>query len=432
MKTTQFKGYWNQLTVCSDKEEIGHLLQDSLRLSLEQVPLGLVPALNEVAAAERLSCVGTALPPLPISETAQMASCELISHIAQGPPSLLTTTSTHKDITKLVKRICSTFNQADIVVTVKNKNVGYKLVQALRDEGQNCWYMEKEYALKEGAPWPDHRIRIVRQDRLALWSLDLHRADIVVVTNAVDFVHNNYFCHHTEWFNSNKGTFFKQEARLVGVVDQDAHPRDMKLVYPVFGLRTFQLGAEGQGFIAPLVSWLSRTKQDNSFQRVGNDQSLRNWKEKTIWQNQQRNNFIVKQINAVRKELGSYAFVQERFGADTADALAVVVENSIHLTAFQAAMTVKGISCPVLTFEDIQENSSLPSVLVRADAGTGLLPIQVQEHPLVIFDVRDESPFLRRRAKLRNNDYQQHWHCGAKPFLEKWAWTTHKQNTKAI
>jgi hypothetical protein len=141
-----------------------------------------------------------------------------------------------------------------------------------------------------------------------------------------------------------------------------------------------------------------------------------------IWHNQQRNNFSVKKINEVRRELAGYAFVQERYGADTSDALAVVVENNIHLSALQEAMTVKGVSCPVLTFEDI-EKASLPSVLIRADAGVGLLPIRVQEHPLLVFDVKDESPsFLRRRYKLRNKTYQQTWHCGDKPFVEKWQW----------
>jgi hypothetical protein len=423
MKTAQYKGFWNQITVCSENvgnSEIVDVIKDSLGLSLEQVPLGLMPGVNEVFAAEGFPSVGTALPLLPGSETAQMASCELMSHIAQGPPSLVTT-SKHKDLTKLIRRICSTFPSADIVVIVKNKNVGYKLVQALREERQNCWYLDKEYALKVDQPWPNHRIRVVKQDKLALWSLDLHRADIVVVTDAVEFVHNNYLCNHTEWFNTFKGTFIKPEARLVGVVDEDAHPRDMKLVYPIFGLRTFLLGANGKAVLAPLVNWLSRTKQDNSDKRVGNDQSIRNQKEKMIWQNQQRNTFIVKKINEVRRELAGYAFVQERYGADSGDALAVVVENTIHLTAFQAAMTVKGVSCPVLTFEDIQNASSLPAVLIRADAGTGLLPIRAQENPVLVLDIKDEAPsFLRRRRKLRNNAYQKYWHCGAMPFVEKW------------
>ena len=385
MKTAQFKGFWNQITVGieqggQEQSLAVETIENSLGVPLERVPLGLVPALNELLVEQGLQVIGTALPPLTTSDSAQLANCEVLSHIAQGPPSLITTSS-YKDLTKLVRRICSVFASADIVITVRNKTVGYKLVQALRNDRQNCWYMEKEYAIKEDQPYPNHRIRVVKKDKLALCSLDLQRADIVVVTDAVEFVHNDYFCIHTEWFNTNKGTFIQPDARVVGVVSQDAHPRDMKLVFPIFGLRTFLLGANGKAVLAPLVNWLSRTKQDNSDKRVGDDQSIRNQKEKMIWNNQQRNNFILKKINEVRRELAGYAFVQERYGADTGDALAVVVENNIHLTAFQAAMTVKGVSCPVLTFEDIEKASSLPSVLIRADAGVGLLHIRVQENP---------------------------------------------------
>jgi hypothetical protein len=186
----------------------------------------------------------------------------------------------------------------------------------------------------------------------------------------------------------------------------------MKLVYPIFGLRTFQLGADGKAILAPLVNWLSRTKQDNSDKRVGNDQSLRNQKEKMIWHNQQRNNFSVKKINEVRRELAGYAFVQERYGADTSDALAVVVENNIHLSALQEAMTVKGVSCPVLTFEDI-EKASLPSVLIRADAGVGLLPIRVQEHPLLVLMLRTSlQVFLEGDI---SSEISHSWRSGSGP-----------------
>ena len=147
---------------------IAQIIQQTLGLESPHVPVGLIEVANDILVGAGIAPIGVACPAIPTSDSAQLAKCELLSHIASGPPSLITT-STHKDLTKLIRRICSVFASADIVVIVKNKNVGYKLVQALRNDRQNCWYLAKEYALKENQPHPNHRIRVVKQDKLALW-----------------------------------------------------------------------------------------------------------------------------------------------------------------------------------------------------------------------------------------------------------------------
>jgi hypothetical protein len=418
---------WNQLDALrglddSITDKVSKRISE-LGINPSQVGLGLLPAVNEILAQNGARPIGYRCQQLEIAPGAHWAPCEVLSQIAQGAPSLVTT-STHTSPTRLLQRICGAFPTADIVVLVKSREIGCSMVNSLRADGQNCWYMEKEYALREDQPRPNHRIRVVLQTELALCSLELHKADIVVVTNGVDFVRNNRFGHHTELFNPVRGTFIKPGARLVGIVPEDTHPHDMGLVYPIFGLRTYQLGANGLANLAPLVQWVSRTKGDQTDKRVGKDQSFRKRKEVMVWKNQARNNFIVKQGRPVREEAKGYPFVQGRFGPDTDQALAIVVENLIHKGAILEALASKGISCQVLTHEEIDGETCLPSVLIRADAGTGLLPIGAQEHPLLIVDVKDGAPsFIRCRYITRYNDCCRFWHAGPDPFAQKWLFT---------
>lgn len=414
---------WNQVKVLRemDNESSGCFatgIWDDLVVH-PTIGLGLLPAVNEILSQADTNPVGYRYNPLARSPGAHLAPCEALSQIAEGPPSLVTT-STHTNPTKFVQRVCSAFHTADIVVLVKNREAGCSMVEALRADGQNCWYMEKEYALKENQPWPNHRIRVVLQTKLALCSLQMHKADIVVVTDAVHFVHYDYFGHHMDLFNPARGTFIKPGARLVGIIPEDTHPHDLRLIYPLFGLRTYQLGANGMANLAPLVQWLSRTKGDQTDKRVGNDRSCRKQKEVMVWKNQARNNFLAKKVKPVREEAKSYPFVQDRFGPDMDGAVALVVENQIHKKAMLEALTSKGASCPVLTHEEIDGLSCLPSVLIRADAGTGLLPIGAQEFPLLVFDVKDGAPsHLRKSYITRYNQYCQKWHAGPMPFIQK-------------
>ena len=70
--------------------------------------------------------------------------------------------------------------------------------------------------------------------------------------------------------------------------------------------------------------------------------------------------------------------------------------------------------------DEIRSSTSLPSILVRADAGTGLLPIGQQVNQLLVVDVKDESPkFLRQRAIQREKAYIASWHLGIRPLAAK-------------
>ena len=377
---------------------------------------GLVPAINDrLEPARRVK--HPAYPPIETCEIF-LEDHEALAHIATGPPTLVTTSS-HKDPTKFVRRICSSFPKSDIVVMVRSKEVGYPLVQALREDGHTSWYMQEEDGMKADAPYCNDRIRVVRQDKLALWSLDLHRADIVVATDAVGFIRNDYFAHHTELFKTHQGTCIKPGARLVGIVDQDAHPRDLRRVYPIFGLRNHLLGSGGRAFVAPVVQWLTRTKTDHSQRSVGSGAPPSALKEKTIWTNERRNNFIAKKIREILASLDEHGFIQERIQADPENAIAIVVENLIHQATIRAALASKRVDCPVLTFQEMANKPALPSVLVRADAGVGLLPIRVSG-PILVVDVKDETPgFLRSQMNRRKQAYARHWHLAPKPFLSR-------------
>ena len=377
---------------------------------------GLVPAINDrLGPARRVK--HPAYPPIETCEFF-LEDHEALAHIAMGPPTLVTT-STHKDPTKFVRRICCSFPKSDIVVMVRNKEAGYPLVQALREDGHTSWYMQEEGGLKADAPYRNDRIRVVRQDKLALWSLDLHRADIVVATDAVGFIRGDYFAHHTELFNTQQGTCIKPGARLVGIVGQEAHPRDLRRVYPIFGLRNHILGSGGRAFLAPVVQWLTRAKVDHSQRSVGSGAPPSALKEKTIWTNERRNNFIAKKIRGIQASLDEHGFIQERVQADPENAVAIVVENLIHQATMKAALASKHVDCLVLTFQELANKPALPPVLVRADAGVGLLPIRVSG-PILVVDVKDETPgFLRAQMNRRKQAYARHWHLAPKPFLSR-------------
>ena len=88
--------------------DIAQIIQQTLGQPTPHVPVGLLDAANEILVGAGIAPIGVACPPIPRSDAAQLANCELISHIATGPPSLVTTSS-HKDLTKLIRRIFSEF-----------------------------------------------------------------------------------------------------------------------------------------------------------------------------------------------------------------------------------------------------------------------------------------------------------------------------------
>ena len=87
---------------------IAQIIQQTLELPTPHVPVGLIDAANEILIGEGIAPIGVACPPIPTSDSAQLANCDIFSHIASGSPSLVTT-STQKDPTKLIRRICSEF-----------------------------------------------------------------------------------------------------------------------------------------------------------------------------------------------------------------------------------------------------------------------------------------------------------------------------------
>jgi len=384
--------------------------------SAESVPTAFLPAINELTAEHGFPRFKPSFRPLELCPLANMPENEALSNIASGQPTLIAT-STFIDPTKLIRRICSTFPTARIVVLVKNKSKGIQLVAALREDGVRSWYFSGEHFNVPGVP---DRVRVVNQDKLSFYSLELHNADIVIASDAVQFVHNNYFAHHSELFDIRSGTHFKSDVCLVGLAPEPMPMSDRRLVYPTFGLRTYQLNRSGNAFMAPLVTWSRRTKDDRSDLRLGLDYRLCWQKKMLIWENHGRNNFVTKLVQRAIALAGSYPFVQARYGTDLASAVSVVVENHVHASALRETMNRKSVSCRVLTFDEIRNRTSLPAILVRADGGTGLLPIGPQENELIIVDVQDQSPkFLRQRAVQREKAYLASWHLGSMPLAAK-------------
>ncbi len=384
--------------------------------SAESVPTAFLPAIDEVTTEHGFPRFNASFRPLELSPLANMAENEVLSQIANGQPTLVTTSS-FNDPTKLIRRICLTFPAARIVVMVRNKTQGKDLVAALREVGIRSWYFSGEYKTQ-----PDvlDRVRVVKQTRLSIISLELHNADIVIASDAIQFVRNDYFGHSSQLFDIGSGTHFKPDVRLVGLVPDSIPMRDRRLVYPTFGLRTYELSSNGNAFIAPWVTMARRTKDDRSDMRVGLDSRLC-WQKKTmIWQNPGRNNFISKLVQKTIALAGSYPFVETRYGTDLDNAVSVVVENHIHASALREALNRKSVSCGILTFDEVRNSSNLPSILVRADAGIGLLPIGPQVNQLLVVDVKDESPkFLRQRVIQREKAYLASWHLGNRPLAAK-------------
>lgn len=395
------------------------------RLSIdpESVPTGLVPAINEIYRELGLQPVGTALPPLPTSETASLAHCEVLSQIASQAESLIVKKNGMSEL-PFIARLCGTFPSSRIIISVRNKRQGVELVNLLRSQGHDCWFLDKDYKLREGHDWPNHRIRIVLEDKLWLTSLDIHQADIVLFTDAAFFVRNKIMGFDPEvLFDIRFGTHFKEDARLVGIINEDVPLKAMRAVWSIFGLRTYQLNTQGEAYLAPKVTWITRSKQDRSLHTIGltKDSTNREKLRCLVWENLPRNKSVLANARRLRHEAKGYAFVQERYGIGHFSPVAIVVENNLHKKEMYRLQEGKPELIPVMAFEDIAQRTKLPSFLVRADAGTGLLPLLPQEHGIWVIDVADQtSKYLSKRAKLRQKAYLPSWHVGEQPFVSKW------------
>ena len=411
--------------------EIAQIIQQTLELPTPHVPVGLLDAANEILIGEGIAPIGVACPPIPRSDAAQLANCELISHIASGPPSLVVKQK-GMSVLPLVERICATFSKSRIIVTVSNKRTAIETVNFLRNQGEDCWFLSDEYKLLEGEAPPDHRIKIVLEDMLYLCSLQLHLADIVVVTDAARFVNQKIFGFGVDsFFDIRFGTHFMEDVRLVGIIDEEVPPKNMREVWSVFGLGTYLLNPQGEAYLTPRVTWITRSKQDRSLFASGltTDSTHREKMKTLVWENLPRNQSVLKIARRLQKEAHTYPFVSERYGNSVCNPVAIVTENLLHRRVLVKMQDTQKVRVPVMAFEDVEKREDLPSFLLRADAGTGLLPLLAQRHGIWVVDVADQtSKYLSRRVRLRQKAYLHAWHVGDQPFVSKWRSTLLKQN----
>jgi hypothetical protein len=148
-----------------------------------------------------------------------------------------------------------------------------------------------------------------------------------------------------------------------------------------------------------------------------------------VWENLPRNNAILRLARRLKHEAKDFAFVQERLQGGLFSPVAIVVENTLHKKEMYRQQGDKSELIPVMAFEDIEQRDDLPSFLVRADAGTGLLPLLPQRHGIWVVDVQDQtSKYLSRRVRLRQKAYLKAWHVGEQPFVSKWQSVPVRQN----
>jgi hypothetical protein len=343
---------------------------------------------------------------------------DIFTRIATGSNALVVSKNNMPPL-PLVTRTCAAFPDSRIVVIVPNNATAIRTVQTLRADGQNCWYLDKEYRFRDEEEAPDHRIKVVLESRLALCSLQLHRADIVVVSNAARFLRNQ-ICGFDAMtlFDQGAGTHFKEDARLVGIINEDNKLAEIETVSSVFGPRKYLLNADGAAYLAPWVSWIARKKEGRALRADYPSFEATNLEhmKALVWGNRSRNKCAINQARRLWREAGSYKFVQERYGAVIPCPVAVVAENAIHKVALTEYQAGNNQQIPVLTFMEISRCEDLPSFLVRADAGTGLIPILPQQQKVWVVDIQDQTcKFLSKRFLQRLNQYKRFWNTDLQP-----------------
>ena len=417
---------WNRLNLHSLPLESvlpDAFLTELSRLGIDSAntPFGLLPAVNELLVQHGMPFLSFPMELLEIPGNTVLLDNEALGALQRHGHALVLT-DRFTDPVKLIQRLAQSFPSADVVVFAKNRVEGIGITNALRADGHSAWYMEKEFPCRNGKPPIQHRMRITSQNKLAIADLRLHATDIIVRTEAQQFIRNDYFCHHTELFNPRKGTFFNPRARLLGIAPADTHPRDMLKVYSVFGMRTFELTANGMAYAPPTVDWLTRDKTYTGNQNLGPAPSILDQKKEFIWNNQKRNACVLRHARkAVNSPGGSGAVAHTQ--DSPMGSVGIVVESELHRNSLAGSQAAWGAPCPVYTFDDIRNNDHLPSILIRADGGTGLLPIKPQASCVRVLDIKDQaSHFLRTRTKQRKAAYSRQWLLGSTPYLAKLEW----------
>lgn len=398
----------------------GDFIQKATCIGIDpaKAPVGLMPCFHEMIGNRGIQLPGSPLIPLDLKPEANLEPSEALLAIKNSVCTLITTNRFNHPFF-LIRRICFAFPESQIVIFTKTSDEAFALKQQLRADCQSVWHLNGEIpeSLKDIQP----RIRITELSArgLSLNSLRLHEADIVIAMDAENFARYRFLGPVQNLFNTQRGTFIQPGARLVGIIKEDAHIKNQRLVWPLFGLRTFQLGRLGKAYQTPLVQWFTRDKWDKSEQGLGPKPSNVDLKSRCIWNNRLRNHSLLRQVKRCRGEANQLAFVRSRYGNDFRNAVGLVVENEIHKTALMKELS-GSVPCFVYTFDEIRRANDLPSLLVRGDAGTGLLPLNPQPHPTILYDLKDQSPwFLRKRAKQRQQVYLERSFVGRTPYQNK-------------
>jgi len=392
----------------------------SLGVDPANAPVGLMPCFREMVTDRSIQLPGSPLIPLQLKPEANLEPSEALYSIKNSVCTLVTTNRFSHPFF-LIRRICFAFSDAHVVVFAKSDDQAFALKQELRADCQDAWHLTGEIpeALRQGIH-PRIRITKLGARGLSLESLRLQNADIVIAMDAEDFARYRFLGPVENLFNTQRGTFIQPGARLVGIIKEDTHIENQRLVWPLFGMRTFQLARMGKAYHTPLVHWFTRDKWDKSEQGLGKPSNV-DLKSRCIWNNRLRNHSLLRQVKRCRGEAGQLAFVRSRYGNDFRKAVGLVVENDIHRSALMKELSGSAPT-PVYTFDEIRNATELPSLLVRGDAGSGILPLHPQPHPTVIHDLRDQSPwFLRARAKQRQKAYLLQWFLGTTPYQNKLA-----------
>ena len=395
-------------------------LVTELGLDPDCVPVGLIPLVNKRFSDFGLPPVGTALPAL-TGNSLQTGS--VFGHINTQHTALVSAPS-RALVPSFCARLCNAYPTSRVVLTLRNKQLAIQTLKLLRNEGHDVWFLDKEYRLHDGQAWPNHRVRIVLEDSVYLCSLDLHRADVVLIQDPGRFLLGST-CGFGNMvlFDQGFGTHFMENARLIGLQTEETPASSLRQVWQVFGMRNYQVNTQGEAFLAPRVTWITRAKQDRSHLNTKLTKESTNHEklQAMVWGNLSRNMTLLRCARRLLHEAKSYAFVQERLSRGPFDPVAIVVANNRHKKTLLQLQEGKYPLIPVLSFEDVANRTRLPSFLMRGDAGTGLLPLLPQENSLWVVDVKDETnQFLTRRFRLRLKAYIRHWHPGEDPYGTKW------------
>ena len=441
--------FWNTVNLASiaglderQCQEVG----SAFRSNPSSFPLGLVPVANELLANFNKTAVfkafedmeennwlapidtdeSTILPTnsLPLS-SAQTVASALDERINRGAPTLIRTPSQYNSFSFLNNLFMTHPNQNIVVVTESaigqnTASLGIQLAKKFRELGHATTWMNNEESARS------RRIRICDMKNLTLNSMKIWAADIFVCLDTVEFVNRRFGGEgapysHWDLFGT-YGTSLKHGCRIIGLLQTKYSQRkNLIKVWSIFGIDELSINSNNEISDFPKVRFVSRSKADSLNIKIPQDSSLADQKRLLFWTNVARNRFIAKQAKALFENVGDTA---KRLAESTPmpfHRIGIVVENEPHAQEMKTALGKASSQIPVLTFADIRGmGDNLPDALVRADGGTGLLPIENLCTPLTVIDVKDEGTWLARKfLKMRKREYALHWLLGHKPYLAK-------------